>query len=81
MSNFAGCHRLSVERKEPGDGADETASVHVQLQCYACNPQSDQPAANSALLMFHRLYASLLFKETAGRVNEWMHPKDTVPLR
>lgn len=70
MTTFAGCHRLSVERQEV-DAAEGTQKIKVQLQCYACNPQSDA-AGSSLLLRFHRLYASALFRETAGQVNRWL---------
>ncbi|OAR01395.1 hypothetical protein LLEC1_04626 [Akanthomyces lecanii] len=70
MATFAGCHRLSVERKEV-DATKGTQEIKVQLQCYACNPQSDA-LGSSVLLRFHRLYASALFRETTGQVNRWL---------
>ncbi|TQV91233.1 hypothetical protein IF1G_10114 [Cordyceps javanica] len=74
MTQFAGCHRFSVERQDV-DVARETQKVKVQLQCYACNPQSDAPTGG-ALLGFHRLYASALFRETAGQINRWLRSDD-----
>ncbi|OAA38988.1 hypothetical protein BBO_06841 [Beauveria brongniartii RCEF 3172] len=75
LTQFAGCHRLSVQRQEV-DAVGGTQKVQVQLQCYACNPQSDAPA-NGILLGFHRLYASALFRETAGQMYRWLHPDNT----
>ncbi|KAK8144328.1 hypothetical protein G3M48_006003 [Beauveria asiatica] len=79
LTQFAGCHRLSVQRQQVDDDDDDavggTQKVKVQLQCYACNPQSDAPA-NGILLAFHRLYASALFRETAGQMYRWLHPDD-----
>ncbi|OAA58170.1 hypothetical protein ISF_06709 [Cordyceps fumosorosea ARSEF 2679] len=72
MTTFAGCHRLSVQRLEV-DAASETQRVRLQMQCYACNPQSDK-SAGGLLLGFHRLYASMLFRETAGQLHRWLHP-------
>ncbi|EGX88084.1 hypothetical protein CCM_09220 [Cordyceps militaris CM01] len=70
-SQFAGCHRLSVERLQV-DAAGETQKVKVQLQCYACNPQSDDRGSR-LLYAFHRFYATALFRETAGEVHRWLH--------
>ncbi|KAJ3493825.1 hypothetical protein NLG97_g4486 [Lecanicillium saksenae] len=67
MSEFCGCHRFSVERLEV-DASGETQKVKVQMQSYACNPQSDVPGGK-VILGFHRLYASLLFRETVGEVH------------
>ncbi|KAJ6781331.1 hypothetical protein PWT90_03451 [Aphanocladium album] len=72
MNEFSGCHRLSVERQEV-DASGATQKVKVQMQSYACNPQSDAPAGK-IILGFHRLYASLLFKEIAGQVYHWLNP-------
>ncbi|OAA80360.1 hypothetical protein LEL_03846 [Akanthomyces lecanii RCEF 1005] len=76
MTTFAGCHRISVERQEV-DATEGTQRIKVQLQCYACNPKSDA-TGSSVLLRFHRLYASALFRETAGQVNRWLHLSDGV---
>ncbi|KAM3499847.1 hypothetical protein MY10362_006923 [Beauveria mimosiformis] len=75
LTQFAGCHRLSVQRQQV-DAVGGTQKVQVQLQCYACNPQSDA-FANGILLGLHRLYASALFRETAGQMYRWLHPDDT----
>lgn len=77
MSQFAGCHRLSVQRLEV-DAVGGTQKVKVQLQCYACNPQSDAPASG-ILLGFHRLYASALFRETAGQIYRWLQTPTIQP--
>lgn len=71
LESFSGCHRLSVQRKET-DGAGEMQRVQLRLQCYACNPQSDEPVGKPVVMAFHSWYAMSLFRDAVGQVNTWL---------
>lgn len=71
LEKFSGFHRLSVQRKETDD-AGKMQKVQLRLQCYACNPQSDEPVGNPVIMAFHSWYAMSLFRDTVGQVNTWL---------
>lgn len=73
LENFAGSHRLCVQRKDV-DEEQGTQAVQVRFESYACNPQRHEPL-NTGLLYFHRLYATALFRDMVGQVNMWLNPK------
>lgn len=67
LDTFAGCHRLSVQRVPLEDGESSQKAVFT-LSCMACDPQVDHEIKPQAIITFHRIYATMLFRDAVGNV-------------
>lgn len=69
QQSFSGCHRLIVSRLPVSDG-DSAPKVIFKFASMACDPQTNRMVGPKAIITFHRQYASMLFREAVGYVNE-----------
>lgn len=74
QSSFAGLHRFSAFRPT----SESQDHVILQFACQvASGPRSNFVASTLQYTgFFHRFYADLLFRESVGQVEKWLHSRD-----
>ncbi|EGR44127.1 uncharacterized protein TRIREDRAFT_70996 [Trichoderma reesei QM6a] len=70
-SEFAGCHRFSVQKASDGNGPEEDGiRFRVSLECLVCNPLTDRQAGSDFLHVLHNKYSYLLFRDAVAHIKE-----------
>ncbi|CAI0644153.1 unnamed protein product [Colletotrichum noveboracense] len=61
QGRFAGAHRFSVIRN-----SNRSDEIRVVFESLSCNPTVNKPFAPEFALVFHRVYAMLLFQDSVA---------------
>lgn len=71
QSRFAGAHRFSIIRNEPGSEEGRTR-VCVRFDSMACNPTVNKGIGPTIIWKFHKAYAMLLYREAVSEMMRYL---------